>query len=134
MVGQAVDLRRYPGITRLAADYSEGAERLLEFYAGPPANPEAWRQAIDRAQSHPRQRLALCDALAGQQQRRDAPVASRAAVDRLRDAKSVVVVTGQQAGLFGGPLYTLFKAITAEIEREDTLHERGEDRYPKGKP
>ena len=106
-------MRRYPGITRLAADYSEGAERLLEFYAGPPANPEAWRQAIDRAQSHPRQRLALCDALAGQQQRRDAPVASRAAVDRLRDAKSVVVVTGQQAGLFGGPLYTLFKAITA---------------------
>jgi bacillithiol biosynthesis cysteine-adding enzyme BshC len=113
VVGQAVDLRRYPGIRRLAADYSEGADRLLDFYAGHPADPEAWRRVIERAQAYPRDRAGLCDALMRQQQRRAAPPEARAAVERLRQPDSVVVVTGQQAGLFGGPLYTLLKAITA---------------------
>lgn len=42
--------------------------------------------------------------------------ASGAAADRLERVvagRGVVVTTGQQAGLFGGPLYTLSKAITA---------------------
>lgn len=109
----AIDLRRYPGIRRLAADYSAGAERLLEFYAGDPSRPDAWRDAIGRAQEHPRDRTALCDALTRQAQRRGAPPACGAAVERLRDPLAVAVITGQQAGLFGGPFYTLLKAITA---------------------
>ena len=108
-----MDLRGYPGIRRLAADYSSGGNGLLDFFVGHPDNPEAWRQAIERAQKHPRKRAELCDALAGQQARRNAPGKAREAVERLRQADSVVVVTGQQAGLFGGPLYTLLKAVTA---------------------
>ncbi len=108
-----MDLRRYPGIRRLAADYSDGASALLDFYAGDPTDNGAWRRVIERAQSHPRDRAGLCDGLMRQQQHRDAPPEARSAVERLRDPDSVVIVTGQQAGLFGGPLYTLLKAITA---------------------
>ncbi len=44
-------------------------------------------------------------------------------LDRVASSRGVVVTTGQQAGLFGGPLYTLAKALTAlevadAIERE----------------
>ena len=109
----AVDIRRYPGIRRLAGDYAHAFEPLAPFYAGNPARPEDWLAAIERAQGHPRQRNEIADVISAQQQRRGAPPEARAALERLRHDGTVAVVTGQQAGAFGGPLYTLLKAITA---------------------
>jgi bacillithiol biosynthesis cysteine-adding enzyme BshC len=108
-----VDIRQFPGIRRLAGDYAYQFDRLASFFAGDPADPLEWRHAIARTLVHGRDRVGLATALANQQQRRGAPPEARAAVERLRDPRSVVIVTGQQAGLFGGPFYTLLKALTA---------------------
>jgi bacillithiol biosynthesis cysteine-adding enzyme BshC len=56
---------------------------------------------------------AIAHVIAAQQERRNAPPAARAEAAHLADPKTVVIITGQQAGLFGGPLFTLLKAITA---------------------
>jgi uncharacterized protein YllA (UPF0747 family) len=45
-----------------------------------------------------------------------------ARLQRVIDAKGVVVTTGQQPGLFGGPIYTLSKAVSA-IALADALEE-----------
>jgi bacillithiol biosynthesis cysteine-adding enzyme BshC len=108
-----VDIRRYPGIRRLAGDYAYAYDALASFYEGNPTRPESWASAIARAHARAYDRAAIADVIAGQQQRRGAPPEARAALDRLRENGSVAVVTGQQAGAFGGPLYTLLKAVTA---------------------
>ncbi len=44
-------------------------------------------------------------------------------IESLKDSESFVVVGGQQTGLFGGPLYTLYKAITV-IKLADGLSKK----------
>lgn len=112
MTRAAVDLRHFPLVRRLAVDYVYRFEALAGFFAGDPTSADAWRAAIGRVQRHPRQRDVLADLLIAQQARRGAPPAARAAADRLRDSRTVAIVTGQQAGAFGGPLFTLLKALT----------------------
>jgi bacillithiol synthase len=109
----AVDIRKFPWIRRFATDYAFQFDRVAPFFAGNPAQPAAWADAIARRQAHPGRPAELARVLLDQQQRRGAPPEARAAAERLADPTAVVVITGQQAGLFGGPLFTLLKAATA---------------------
>jgi bacillithiol biosynthesis cysteine-adding enzyme BshC len=108
-----VDIRTFPWIRRLAADYAFDYTRVESFFAGNPATPAAWADTIARSQATARQPAELARVLADQQARRDAPPEARQAASRLADPATRVVITGQQAGLFGGPLFTLLKAMTA---------------------
>jgi bacillithiol biosynthesis cysteine-adding enzyme BshC len=109
----AVDIRRFAWIRRFATDYAFQFDHVARFFSGNPATAEAWAEAITRRQAHVGRPEDISRVLLAQQQRRGAPPAARAAAERLADFKTVVVITGQQAGLFGGPLFTLLKAATA---------------------
>ena len=109
----AVDIRTFPWIRRLASDYAFAYANVAPFFAGDPATSAAWAETIQRSRSYARQPAELARLLATQQQQRGAPVAARASAARLADPDTRVVITGQQAGLFGGPLFTLLKALTA---------------------
>jgi len=112
-VRAAIDLRRFPWIRPLVADYLSNFAGVSSLFAGNPADPSAWRQTIERVQRGARHRPALAEMVTAQLERRGAPAEARASARLLADERSVAVVTGQQAGLFGGPLYTLLKAVTS---------------------
>ena len=119
-----VDIRRLPWIKPLVIDYAFDYDKVEAFFAGNPRDPRAWHEVIARTRAHHRDRNAIADVIVAQQGRRRAPKEAIAAAERLRDAQTVAVVTGQQAGLFGGPLFTLLKALTAlqVAERVRTEH------------
>jgi bacillithiol synthase len=108
-----VDVRRFPWIRRLAADYAYDFRAVAPFFSGDPADRSAWADAIARTQAYARRRSEIAAVIAEQQAQRGAPPRAREAARLLADARTVAIVTGQQAGLFGGPLFTLLKALTA---------------------
>ncbi|SUZ99053.1 uncharacterized protein METZ01_LOCUS51907, partial [marine metagenome] len=107
-----VDCRQFSWIRRFALDYTYDFSNVSAYFMGDPMSSEAWHTRITGQTNHGRDTDTIADILETQQQQRGAPPAALAATQRLRKPNSVAIVTGQQAGLFGGPFFTLLKAIT----------------------
>ena len=111
-VPSGIDVRGLEWMRPLLGEYAFNFQKVSDLYAGDPSRPESWAEAIERSHAHPRN-PAIARIVAAQQARRGAPDKARDAAARLADPRTVVIATGQQAGVFGGPLFTLLKAVTA---------------------
>ena len=103
-----------PHQSRLFLDYLSDAVSLRRFYpnaVASPANISSYGSKVIR--NYQTDRTALCDALTEINVNAGAGQKVLENITRLRDPACVAVLTGQQAGLFTGPLYTIYKALSA---------------------
>lgn len=120
--------RFHQPLSPLFRDYLSGRPGVVPFFTAAGFDLAAVAAAAVRADRHPRPRQAVAEALARQQEERGAARASERARALGRPGVAAVV-TGQQAGLFGGPLFVLFKALaTVQVARR--LQEGGQPAVP----
>jgi len=93
----------------LFVDFLANRAELLDLFE---RRPSEYRAAADRRTRQPRPRTEIADALAEYNRSIGAPAEVLHAVDALRAPDTSCVITGQQAGLLGGPIYTAYKILT----------------------
>ena len=93
----------------LIQDYLRGDPALAPFFPGSPFDPEAYRRKAREVRDRFRPE-ALRDMAASVRPLDDE---ARRKLDRIAAGDGFVVTTGQQPGLFGGPLYTIHKTLSA---------------------
>src|SRR5258705_3013637 len=83
--------------------------RLGDWYVACPTSVQGWKASVESTLGSSVDRMwldALTPAFA-------ATGAAAARLERVANGRGVVVTTGQQPGLFGGPIYTWAKALSA---------------------
>lgn len=101
-----------PSFSRLFSDYVEQPDQLKPFFDGNfREEPDRLARANAAASAHP-DRKPLAHLLRKQAREWGIEENSEPLIHKLEHPDAVAVVTGQQLGLFGGPLYTLYKTLT----------------------
>ena len=118
-------LDRIPSTTRLFADFWEAKPAIRSLVPLHFREPSAFVEQSGLIDARTYDRRLLCQVLREQNERFGAGPAALANLARLEKTTALVAIGGQQAGLFGGPLYTVHKALTilaVARHAETTLH------------
>ena len=121
---------RVPHQSRLFLDYLKDPVALRKFY--PSAirfHHELQARVPEVLAAHQSDRNRVADALETMNRRWGAGQETLANIELLRDSDCIAVVSGQQAGLFTGPLYTIYKALSA-VKLAGCLQQRNTKAVP----
>lgn len=107
-----VDFRKIPGTTRLFSDFLYDFGKVERFYAGDFRKDKNYLRVFKSIKEKKYQREKLCAILTEQNQKFGSPEEVHKKIELLKEPDSLVVFTGQQVCLFGGPLFIIYKALT----------------------
>lgn len=110
---ETIPVSALPGMPRLFVDFQEHFERVRPFYSDCSSGVELISGCVEQVLQQSYRREDLAAALERQNKRWEAPPEVGDSIRRLRDPRSVAVVTGQQIGIGGGPALALYKTVTA---------------------
>ncbi len=127
---ESLPFSEVPNQSKLFIDYQTNPIALKKYY---PLAVESHAQISQRIPevlaNYKADRQMLCDVLEEMNRSCRASEKTLENIKLLRDEDCVAVVTGQQAGLFTGPLYTIYKALSA-VKMTECLIGRGYKAVP----
>lgn len=127
---ETLSFEHIPNQSRLFLDYLRDPLVLRQFYPSAVRfHHELPARAPQVLAAHQVDRNDLSDALREMNTAWGAPSETLANIELLREQDCLAVVSGQQAGLFTGPLYTIYKALSA-VKLAGCLRERNTKAVP----
>jgi len=112
MKAQCLPFTQIPHSTRLFLDYLAYTPSVRGMYPRSPIFSEWVKDEAQRVVYDAERRAKVSEILERQNRAWGASPKTLANIERLRRG-ALAAVTGQQVGLFGGPLFSIFKALTA---------------------
>src|SRR5579863_4170387 len=104
---------KLPKTSALFLDYVNRFDRVAQFYNGSPYQPATYKTLSSQVRFGTDERARIIEILKRQNRVFESGTATFENIDRLSKPGAFAVVTGQQVGLFTGPAFTLYKALTA---------------------
>src|SRR5258708_2418535 len=125
---QCLPFSQVPHTTSLFSDFLAYSPSVQPFYPRPPHFPEWMKEEAASISYDSSRRERVTAILEHQNKSWDASPKTLANLDRLRKG-AAAVVTGQQVGLFGGPMFAIYKALTA-VKLAEAATAAGVDAVP----
>ena len=111
---EPLSFERIPHQSRLFLDYLKDPLAMRRFYPSTVRYHHELPQRVPEVlNNYEVSRAGVCDALEAMNKRWGAGEETLKNIALLREDDCIAVVSGQQAGLFTGPLYTVYKALSA---------------------
>ena len=112
MKAHCLPFAQIPHATPVFTDFLNYSPSIRSFYPRSPQFAEWMKEEASKISYDAERRAAVSEILARQNKSWGASDKAVANIERLRKG-AVAVVTGQQVGLFGGPMFAIYKALTA---------------------
>lgn len=124
-----IPYRNLPNQSELFLRYLELSPDALSFYPCIPTLENLDAELCNRTAGRSLQRSNIVSVLRRQNKRYGCGADTLGNIDALEHPECVAIVTGQQVGFFTGPLYTIYKALTA-VRLVEALQAKGVQAVP----
>jgi bacillithiol biosynthesis cysteine-adding enzyme BshC len=124
-----INFKEIPGNTKLFLDYLNSFEKIQNYYKYNFRDREQFVAKFKLLSESPKEfRNELSSIINSQYKNLNSSAKTLKNISHLKSKEAIAIVTGQQLGILGGPLYTFYKIITA-IKLASHLSERYDNYY-----